>query len=181
MKFNGTNDYMQVGRASDWTFLHSPIAKWTIEFWIYNNISTSRYLLDTANDNATSNAGIGIQKDASNKIRCYIARAAATLVLDATSTPTVPLSTWTHVAITYDHSLASNNMVMYFNGLSSNVFTKTANAPVTNNPANALSIGCNGNGAGNFFNGAIDELRITNAVRYTGNFSVSSYVLPLSS
>ena len=176
LKFNGTTDYMQVGTASDWTFLHSPSAKWTIEGWIYNNSSTGTVtLLDTSNS-TTANAGLTIQKLADHTLQTFVYRAGSgTSAISGTSTSILPLSTWTHVAITYDHSLASNNMVMYFNGLSSNVFTKSANAPVTNNPANALSIGCYGNGAGNFFNGAIDELRITNAVRYTGNFTVSSY------
>jgi len=177
LKFNGTTDYTQVGTASDWTFLHTPSAKWTIEGWIYNNSSTGIVnLLDTSNS-TTANAGLTIQKLANHTLQTFVYRAGSgTSAISGTSTSILQLSTWTHVAITYDHSLASNNMVMYFNGLSSSSFNKTGLTPSSNNPANALSIGCNGNGAGNFFNGAIDELRITNGiVRYTGNFTLSSY------
>ena len=180
LSFNGTNDYMQVGRASDWTFLHAPNAKWTIEFWIYNNSSTSAFLLDTAN-NGIANIGVGIQKmSATNYIRFYIAKGSTGFVIDATSTTSIPLTTWTHIAITYDDLLTTDNMVMYFNGVNVNTFTKTANSPTTSNPTYTLTIGCAA-GQSNFLNGSIDELRITNAVRYTSNFSISSYTQPLSS
>ena len=175
LKFNGTTDYMQVGTASDWTFLHSPSAKWTIEFWVYNNSSAIGTLLDT-NGSTLGAHGISLQKKDNNTLDLFVTNnTSGNFVIRATTTATIPLSTWTHIAITYDHSLTSNNMIVYFNGLSSLAVTKTAQTPSTTVPANTLSIGAYGNGAGQFFNGSIDELRITNAVRYTGNFPLTSY------
>ena len=179
LKFDGTNDYMQVGTASDWTFLHIPNAKWTIEFWVYkNSTGVQKILLDTAGG-STSRTGLLIGISNTENIYVWITYGTASqYIINATSTSTIPLTTWTHVAITYDHSLASNNMTMYFNGLLSNSFNKTNNTPLNVAPFNTLNIGSFLNGAGDFFNGSIDELRITNAVRYTGNFTVSSYTQP---
>ena len=175
LKFDGTNDYMQVGTASDWTFLHSPSTKWTIEFWVYNNSSAIGTLLDT-NGSTLGAHGISLQKKDNNTLDLFVTNnTTGNFVIRATTTATIPLSTWTHVAITYDHSLTSNNMIVYFNGLSSLAVTKTTQTPSTTVPANTLSIGAYGNGAAQFFNGSIDELRITNAVRYTGNFPLTSY------
>lgn len=179
LRFNGTNDYIQVGIASDWTFLHTSNTKWTIEFWIYSNSSTINTIVDT-NGSTLGARGISLQKLANNTIDIFITNGTAgNFVARATTTAVIPLSTWTHVAITYNHSLTANNLVIYLNGSQSIFSTKTAQTPSTTNPANTLTIGAFGNGGGQFFNGFIDELRITNAVRYTSNFSVSSYTQPL--
>ena len=180
LKFNGTNDYMQVGTASDWTFLHTSNTKWTIEFWLYSNSSNFNTLIDT-NGSTLAAHGITLQKKDNNTLDLFVSNnSLPNYIVRATTTQTIPLTTWTHVAITYNHSLASNNMIIYINGLSSIAATKTAQTPSTTTPANTLTIGAYGNGAGQFFNGSIDELRITNAVRYTSNFTVSSYTQPLS-
>jgi len=181
LKFDGTGDYMQSGVASDWTFLHTTNAKWTIDFWIYSNSSGIGTILDT-NGSTLGAHGISLQKQANNTLDLFVTHGTlGSVIIRATTTETIPLTTWTHVAITYDHTLASNNMFVFINGLSSISANKTAQTSTTV-PANALSIGCYGNGAGQFFNGYIDELRITNGiVRYNSNFTVSSYSQPLSS
>jgi hypothetical protein len=78
------------------------------------------------------------------------------------SSSSIPLNTWTHVAVTYDGS----NKVFYVNG----VFDRSA--PRTNSiystPGSPLYIGRQGSVCDcNFFNGSIAEVRIWNTLRTT--------------
>jgi len=85
-------------------------------------------------------------------------------VLDA-SIP-IPLNTWTHVAITVN---SSNVGTFYIQGINRGTATITLRPSALGNTNN------NWLGKSQFpdptFNGVIDELRISNTVRYTTNFS----------
>ncbi|MEI6753955.1 MAG: LamG-like jellyroll fold domain-containing protein [Paludibacter sp.] len=68
---------------------------------------------------------------------------------------TVPLNTWTHVAVTYD--VANTTMKLYKNG----VLVNTNNAVPAISGDNSMIIGTFGNNVGDF-NGDIDEVKIWN-------------------
>lgn len=111
-----------------------------------DNGSITDYILQLSNDGG----GIG------NEVSLFAGGG-----WDASSS-SVPLNTWTHVAVTYDGS----NKVFYVNG----VFDRSA--PRTNSiystPVSPLYIGRQGSVCDcNFFNGSIAEVRIWNTIRTT--------------
>ena len=81
------------------------------------------------------------------------------------TTAQVSLNTWTHVAVTRD----SNNLfTLWIDGVSSATNTITASMGTGNTPVIGKSADFNGE----YFNGYIDDLRITAGVcRYTANFT----------
>lgn len=88
-----------------------------------------------------------------------------TLNFDITTTETLDLDTWYHVAATYDTSLPGGNAKVFINGVE--VKNETETAPLQTN-ANNLRIGCyenNGGGCSSTswtFTGEIDEVLIYN-------------------
>ena len=79
----------------------------------------------------------------------------------STPTATIPLSTWTHVAVTFDGAFKR----FYINGVTAG---NVANSSALVQTASPLSIGRQGTASGcncNFFKGRIDEVRIWNVVR----------------
>jgi hypothetical protein len=87
----------------------------------------------------------------------------------------LPLNTWTHVAVTVDN--ATNNGRIYING----VISASTNS-MTYRPADLGTTTQNWLGHSQYFgspyfdpdfNGVIDEFRISNTLRYTGNFTPS--------
>ncbi|HEU4633913.1 MAG TPA: LamG domain-containing protein, partial [Flavisolibacter sp.] len=85
----------------------------------------------------------------------------------------LPVNTWTHVAVTVDN--ATNNGRIYING----VISASTNS-MTYRPADLGTTTQNWLGHSQYsgspffdpdFNGVIDEFRISNTLRYTGNFT----------
>ncbi|MGH1404636.1 MAG: LamG domain-containing protein [Alphaproteobacteria bacterium] len=73
----------------------------------------------------------------------------------------VPLTTWTHVAITYDSSSSGNDPVFYINGSSVSVSEdSTPSGSAVSDAVNPITFGSRQGGAGNFFTGRIDDTRI---------------------
>ena len=73
------------------------------------------------------------------------------------SNASIPLNTWTHVAVTYDGSSIRH----YINGALDR--TTGASCSVTNTNSRPIRVGANGAGVENF-NGLIDDLRVYNRV-----------------
>ena len=76
-----------------------------------------------------------------------------------TPSNSIAYGTWYHVAITYDSSSTANTPVMYINGVSQTVTTRTAPAGTQTSNVGTATIG-NRAAADRYFNGLIDELRI---------------------
>jgi hypothetical protein len=166
--FDGTGDYLTVGTAADWTFLHNTTAAWTMEFWVYNTTTGSATTLLDTNASTTGSTGVTVQKTASEFINVFITYSSAgNNIVNGTSNITLKANAWNHVFISYNQSLANTNLVFYINGAAAGTANKTANTPSSGNPANALSIATYGAGAGQFFPGYIGSLRISNTVRST--------------
>jgi hypothetical protein len=85
-----------------------------------------------------------------------------------TSTGTIPATTWTHIAVTK----SGNTVRLFINGV-----IDGSNAAFGTGTVNtqALRIGVDNTNAAGFFNGYIDDLRITRGfARYTANFTPSA-------
>ena len=73
----------------------------------------------------------------------------------ATSVATIPLYSWTHLAMTYDGS----HVCLYINGTHDSDYSQTG--PI-NTTSLWLSIGCKPSGPNAYFNGKIDDVKIYN-------------------
>ena len=167
--FDGTGDYLRVGAASDWTFLSNTTALWSVEMWVYVRTGgVFQTLLDTANA-TTANIGISITITSGNLVNVQIYYGSAgNFIVNGSSTTAVQINAWNHIVITYDQSLASQNLKFYINGGAAETANKTGNTPSSSNPFGALSIATYGAGGGNFINGYIGSMRISNSIRSSG-------------
>lgn len=75
----------------------------------------------------------------------------------------VPLNQWTHIAVSYDNSSTSNDPAFYVNGeLASFSETSTPSGSAVSDASEPVTIGARQGGAGNFFTGRVDDVRIYN-------------------
>jgi hypothetical protein len=163
--FDGSGDYLAAGAASDWTFLSSTTALFSIELWVYNNSTGSSGVFCATNSGSSEQIGFGFAKLADETITFTITRGVSlSRVVEFVSTQTIKTNEWTHILLTYDQSLASGNLKFYVNGGAAETGNKTANAPSNSNPATALRIG-SASGSTNFLNGFIGGMRISNVIR----------------
>ena len=141
----------------------------TVECWFYTANNTAAGPIVGKDWNAgTTNPSYGI----------YLSGTATTLVYmiaDGTSGSTynqyiytgIAINTWYHVALVRNGS----NMLSFLNGVLANTLTISI---TSKDAGTTFNIGTNNN-AGNYFNGYIDEVRITKGIaRYTSNFTVPS-------
>ncbi len=174
--FDGTGDWLSgIGTVSSFNFMHNTSALFTIEAWVYTGTTGAQQTIACTNGVAASaSVGFWFVIETDNTLRLFVTKGSAgNPVINAVSSGTVPLNSWTHVAVTYNQSLASNNATFYINGVLSGTATKTANAPVDSNAGNALNIG-SFQGGGTYMVGYISNLRITNSIVYTGAFTPSA-------
>jgi len=156
---DGTGDYLSIGTAANWVSLHNTSAQWTIEFWVYP-ITYNGSLLETCD--SSSQTGIFLGFDANGLLVLQIMRGVtSSFVINGTGNIASPRNVWTHIQLSYDFNLASNNMSMYINGVantaSAGSFNKTGNAPSGSNPTSPLYVGYS---TSSQFQGYITDLRI---------------------
>jgi len=161
--FDGTGDYLTIGTAANWALLHNSAAQWTIDFWVYP-ITYNGSLLETCD--SSSQTGIFLGFTAGGLLVLQIMRGVtSSFVMDITGNIASQKYNWSHIQISYDFSLASNNVSIHVNGVantaSAGSFTKTANAPSSSNPTSPLYVGYS---TSSQFQGYIADLRVRTGI-----------------
>ena len=155
--FTGANGtYLTVTPSSDFA---RGTGNFTLEYWVRPTNLNSCVHFDTrpaGNSNATA-----ITMFYSGSALTYYSGGAVRITGVALST-----GVWTHIALTR----SGNDHRLYINGTQRGS-TYTASQDI-NTVSSAISIGANSDGPGTLaLNGFIDEIRFSNNVRYTANFT----------
>jgi len=162
--FDGNGDYLNCDQALDG--LTSASNPFTVECWFFSPVmptggdSNFQTIIGINGSTYANIVGLAI---VDNKLYLHYAGASAYIP----STPVVNSGTWYHIAAVFD----GTNYKVYLNG----ALAQT----VASNPSVALStcflnIGMEidpGPSYGNYFNGYISNVRVTNSAVYTSNFT----------
>jgi hypothetical protein len=105
--FNGTTDFIEVTNSTSL----NPTNGITLDCWVYVTGNQNNHRDILSKDGETSNRQFILTDSDQNKFRAHIGVSNVLYFIDATNT--VPLNTWTHVAMTYDQT----NLVLYVNGI----------------------------------------------------------------
>jgi len=157
MYFDGTGDSLNIFNN------HSGILgtrNFTVEAWIYTTVSSGTQCVYDIRQTDASASGFYFGLYSTNILLFYTSGA---LTINA---GTVPANTWTHIALVR----VGNTFTGYINGTSVGTATSTNNFTST-----VVQVGSSDrvtSSSVNYFNGYIDDLRVTRGVaRYTANFT----------
>ena len=153
--FDGSDDYVIAGSASDWTFL-SDGSNSTVAFWYKRDgtqVSSEPCIIDT-NGATQSNVGTCIYSATNGALTYYTASGSANKNVSL-GTPTD--GEWTHLAVVNDGS----NLTSYVNGTQEAQTSLSGYSASSSNPSTAYNIGRNGR-SGNlkYIKGVIDDMGI---------------------
>lgn len=160
-----STDTIRINNAANADLLNGDT---TFEFWVYNTDypAASGYRNFVTGWNTTGNSysqdlWIGLSNFSSvHRLEVRIRNSLAS------PTYTFPLNQWTHVAVTAQGTTGK----IYINGSLLHAYTINANSFSTQ--TNGLAIGySNISSPGMGFNGAIRDVRLTKAIKYSTNFS----------
>jgi hypothetical protein len=175
---DGTGDYLTVPVSSDLSFGTSDF---TLECWFYIAANSSPDIGNNRNAALVSSAnGFSnfmllaiLGNPTTTGTALSFQNFAAGVGNEILYTGTIAKTTWHHVAVVRSGTTTS----IYFNGTSVASGTLTGQAINQVNPT--WIGGLNLTGYNNWFNGYIDDLRITKGIaRYTANFSVPTAQFP---
>jgi len=154
--FDGTGDSVNVPSSNSINF---GSGNWTIEFWMYTaNVSTRQDILDRR-ATATVTGWMLWMNGTAARLAFYTSFGWPFI----TSNTDIIANTWTHVAVVRN----GNSFKMYQNGVEVASGTNASAMPDDNT---YLRIGTSVENA-NYYNGYIQDLRITKYARYTGTFT----------
>jgi hypothetical protein len=163
IQFDGTG-YIDYGNAATSALTTNLWANaWTIEGWVY---PTSLPCQLFERSNLASGFDFSSNVNASGQVNFYYG--ASTV---GPTTATVPLNTWTHIAITYDRT--RSNIYVSSSTIGTANISTTASGSLAYTPSYSFHIGYN-SVAGNYLDGNLADVRVSNVARYTG----SSYTVP---
>jgi hypothetical protein len=168
LSVDGVNDYVAIADSPDWDF---GTGNFTIEFWFRLKDQDGYNWLLNRNSSISSNyhyrkwviiaAGDKIQFYGAGD---YIMSGGPSITAGGSTTS---IGTWHHCALVRN----SNTTSLYLDGVSQGSVSDYQNHSYTD----GIQIGA---GQDQWANAYIDDLRITRAVRYTGNFSVPTEAFP---
>lgn len=167
LALNGTSQAIQAATSTDWEM---GSGSFTIEAWVRPAIAVVARM-DIFERWATY--GFGLNIESTGFLRGYVTNTTSGSVLVGPGATTVTNGVWHHVALVRD----GTTMRLFLDGVSQG--TATFNGSI-DSISETLSIGYD-NGGSRWFNGNIDEVRITKGVaRYTANFTPPAAPFPNS-
>ena len=167
MYFDGTGDVLSIPDTQNLKF---GTGDFTVEAWVYMTATPSaQYAQIIGRTEYGTNADWMLQITNSRTLTWYMQNSFV-----ATSTGTVPLNTWTHVAVTrYGSSIR-----LFINGIVDGTATNSGSTEF--NSSGAYTIGADQAGDEVMFTGYINDLRTTKGVaRYTANFTPPTTAFPV--
>jgi hypothetical protein len=162
---DGNSDYLNIGDNADLKI--NTTDDFTIECWARFNALGSNVIVNKGGINGVSWPNYTFGMNPSNQAYFFVYQNGGTNV-NVTSSA---LSTgqWYHLAGTWD--AATGTCELYVDGVSQGTSTNGALVPYSTN-TNDFNIGHQPSGVGDYFDGWIDDLRVTFGVRrYTTNFT----------
>ena len=160
MSFNGTSQYITTPYSSN--FSTQWFGDGAIECWVYFNSVASTPHIWSLSESSTTRTSLYLSGAV---FKFYVSVGTGSDII--TSATTIVTGQWYHVAITR----SGTTWTMWLNGVSQGTSTSTTRPY---GPNEMLSIGTQNYSpaAGDWFNGYIDDLRITKGfARYTANFT----------
>jgi len=175
LKLDGNSDFITTGTTSDFKFLHgadNPTGfTFSLESWIKIPMLAQQDLFYTKLA-GTPLVGIETFIAVDGSIRLDITHGVGGQFIVILNAPpgTYPSDgLFHHIGFTYDQSLSSNNATIFLDGTIVAQGTKTANAPSTANSDQPLTFGIRNLSI--FFEGNADEIRVSDNIRWTSNFT----------
>ncbi|OKH14863.1 hypothetical protein NIES592_08275 [Fischerella major NIES-592] len=159
---DGNGDYVQIPHNNNF---HLP-GDFTIEAWIYKQSENRpRTIISKTSVSAIEFA---LVLENTEKISFFNQNSSIFII----STNTVPNNTWSHIAVTRKGS----NIRLFINGNLEATQVSSAWLYYAQSPVFIGALDPYNSGFSNFFNGYIDDLRITKGIaRYTANFTPDNY------
>jgi hypothetical protein len=166
MEFDGTGDYLAMGGGQAENFAFGT-GDFTIEFWLYLNTTSGTPIIYDSRPPSTNGAQPTIYMNGA--VITYFANNANRI-----TGATLTTSTWYHIALT--RSGTDTKLFVDGTQAGSTYTDSTTYTNATNRPLIGVD---SASGNTNYFNGFIDDLRITKGVaRYTSAFTPPTAALP---
>ena len=154
VSFDGNSDYVRVPYESIPSF---GAGEFTIEGWIYmNNLSASQLIVDKYASGNSQSFQI-YYRSTGTSLTFYVG---SSILLQDPSGSTISVQTWHHFAVTRD---GSNNVRLYVDGLKKAQSTSSVNFDSSID----LHLGVQGSTSTNYFNGYMQDIRLSNKAHYT--------------
>ena len=173
---DGSGDYGQFGTKTDWNFLHTTGATWTINVWLKFDatVAGNKQLFDNTRA-ADSTIGLNIRTQASDKFRVIIPRGVGnSSTLDTDNNPNLPIPTdneWHMYTFRWDQS--SGNGVLTYNTDASNEVTAngSGNGTTTSDCTDSPRLFSLSNSVSGEVDAEIAEMSIYNTVLTDANLT----------
>ena len=163
--FDGTNDFIEIGDTIE------NFTDITSEAWVYWEGSSNPFSEISAKDLISS-----MSITSSNKLHANFGNGSSWANNGINSTTSIPLNTWTHLAITRENGVVK----LYINGLQdASTHTNTGTGQNSRNRAISAKLSTSNNPySGSVFNGSIDELRFWNTAKTLSEIKQGMYTFP---
>ena len=175
LSFNGSSQWLSYGSASNWTFLNNG-STFTVEAWVYptSTLTGTNTLIATGYNSASIGFNIWLGNATNNDVFAVFYNS-GTYSDFYTSTNAITINAWNHIAVTYNSS--GTTAAIYVNGVSQSLtFGGTSLSSFTfpsSAPSYPLRVASTQNGA-YYFPGYMSNVRITNTLVYSSNFTPST-------
>jgi hypothetical protein len=168
---DGNSDYITVASNTVWNFLHNNSEDYTIEFWFRVNASTgtTQIIYDTGLSTTHRGASVYIVDSSGTlTLSSIVARGTSgTYAAQINGATALSTGTWHHCAAV----VSGTQLELFLDGSSEG--TATISSPSVSNAQYALNLGRYQQGNSAWFNGHIDDFKVTKGVaRYLGDFLV---------
>ena len=174
MYFDGSGDYLSLANSEDWNFASG---NFTVEAFIYPLSFANEPMIvgQWSGDLGGTGLNWALMFDSSSNgyLRLITSSDGSSVLFDlSTSTYSLTLNKWSHIAAVRN----GNTFTLYVDGISR---ATTINSSSLYNATNLLTIGSESSSIVQYFNGYIDDLRVTKGIaRYTSNFTPPTAQLP---
>ena len=167
ISFNGTTNSSKAvigSSTSQFNFMHSTTALWSFNCWYKKTAIDTGFRTILANHYGSGQAGVRLAFNGSLGVQFVFQNTSGNSFLLDTTTGFLPNNTnYNMLTVTYDQSLASDNLKVYSNGSLDHSVSKNGTTPSNSNASLSMGIGDDQGGDGNMY-GLLDELSIWNRV-----------------
>lgn len=167
ISFNGTLNSSKAflgSSLSQFNFMHSTTALWSFNCWYKKTAIDTNFRTILGNQYGGAQAGVRLAFNGSLGVQFLLQNTSGNYFLLDTTTGFLPNNTnYNMLTVTYDQSLASNNLKVYSNGSLDHSVSKNGNTPSNSNSSLSMGIGDDQGGDGNMY-GLLDELSIWNII-----------------